>query len=254
MTDSYLPKSPLVTVVTPLYNSEAFVADAVRSVMAQTFDDWEMIIVDDASSDKSAATVATFLEQDDRLKLIRLVQNEGSSVARNKAIRRARGRFIAFLDADDYWAPRKLESQLAFMQSNSYAFSYTYYEIINEVGESTGKQIMPPERVSYSDMLKSNRIGCLTAMYDTSRFGKRYMPAIRKRQDYGLWLELLRTEHYARCLPEVLGYYRVRAGSISSNKIEIIKYNWKLFREVEKFSRIKSGYHVGWNIINKLLI
>ena len=254
MTGSYLPESPFVTVVTPIYNSEDLVADAVLSVMAQTFDDWEMIIVDDASSDQSAARVATFLEMDDRLQLIRSAKNEGSSAARNTAIRHARGRFIAFLDADDFWAPQKLERQLAFMQSNGCYFSYTYYEKVNEVGEPIGEQVMPPNQVSYSDMLKSNHIGCLTAMYDTGRFGKRSMPAIRKRQDYGLWLELLRTEHYARCLPEVLAYYRVHSGSISYNKTEIIKYNYKLFREVEKFSPIKSGYYVGWNIINKLFI
>jgi len=228
------------------------VADAVCSVIAQTFDDWEMIIVDDASSDNSVAKITNYLEQDDRLKLIRLVQNEGSAVARNKAIERARGRFIAFLDADDRWAPRKLENQLAFMQDNKYAFSHTYYEKINESGNLIGEVITPPELLSYADMLKSNQIGCLTAMYDTAQFGKRYMPGIRKRQDYALWLELLRSENYARCLPEVLAFYRVRTGSISRNKIEIVKYNWKLFREVEQFSRVKSVYHVGWNIVRKL--
>lgn len=242
-----------MSVVTPLYNSQAFVADAVRSVLAQTLTDWEMIIVDDASTDDSAAVAESFSKQDRRLRLIRLKRNGGSAVSRNTAIDAARGRYIAFLDSDDQWAPAKLEKQVAFMERNDHGFTHTWYEKVAESGERTGEVVAPPSRLSYTDMLKSNQVGCLSAMYDTARFGKRLMPLIRKRQDYGLWLDLLKTERYAYCLPETLAFYRLRPGSISRNKIEMFRYNWELYRNIEKFSRARSVYYLVWNIVRKVL-
>lgn len=248
-----MSRSRLVSVVTPLYNSEAFVADAVRSVLGQTVKDWEMIVVDDASTDGSAEMVERSMGSDRRVKLIRLKRNSGSAVARNTAIEAARGRYIAFLDSDDQWLPRKLEKQIAFMEDKDHSFTHTYYEKVTESGERTGEVVKPPARLSYADMLKSNRIGCLSTMYDTARLGKRYMPLIRKRQDYGLWLELLKCEQYAYCLPEPLALYRIRPDSISRNKVEIIRYNWELYRKLEKFSRVRAMYYVGWNIARKVL-
>lgn len=242
-----------MSVVTPLYNSQAFVADTVHSVLAQTLTDWEMIIVDDASSDDSAAVAESLSKQDHRVKLIQLDVNSGSAVSRNTAIAAARGRYIAFLDSDDQWKPSKLEKQVRFMEQNGYSFTHTRYEKMTESGQRTGEVVAPPSRLTYADMLKSNQVGCLSAMYDTARFGKCYMPLIRKRQDYGLWLDLLKTERYVYCLPETLAFYRLRSGSISSNKIEIVRYNWELYRKVEKFSRVRSVYYLGWNIVRKML-
>lgn len=248
-----MTSSPLVTTVTALYNSEAFVAETVRSVIAQTVSEWEMVIVDDASTDGSKNVVKELLKTDKRLRLICLENNAGSAVARNTAIEAARGRYIAFLDSDDQWHPSKLEKQITFMESNSCGFSHTYYEKVTESGERTEEIVKPPRRLSYVDMLKSNQVGCLSAVYDSGRLGKRYMPLIRKRQDYGLWLDLLKDEQYVHCLPESLALYRIRPGSISRNKLEMMRYNWELYRNVEGFSLPRTAYYLGWNIVRKVI-
>jgi len=241
-----------VTVITPLYNSEQFISGAISSVQAQKMSHWEMIVVDDCSTDKCPEIVNSFVEVDSRIKLFRLNDNSGPAVARNFAIKAASGRFIAFLDSDDQWLPDKLEKQIDFMIKNDYAFTYTGYEKITESGEKTGNKVCPASRVAYGDLLKSNQIGCLTAIYDTKRLGKVYMPLIRKRQDYGLWLKILKKIPAAHCLNESLALYRVRNDSVSSNKLEMVKYNWQLYRKVENLSITRSAYYLGWNIARKL--
>ena len=139
------------------------------------------------------------------------------------------------------------------MQKNDYALTYTYRNKIEGAGNLLKQTAQPPLKLCYNDMLKSNQIGCLTAIYDSEKLGKVYMPIIRKRQDYGLWLKILRQQDYAYCLPEVLASYRVRTSSVSSNKIGLLTYNWQLFREVEKLSLAKSVYYLGWNIARKVL-
>lgn len=236
--------SDLVSIITPLYNGEQFILDTIESVLVQSNQEWEMIIVNDHSTDHSLAIAEECAKNEPRIKVITLPVNSGPAVARNRAIKEAKGRYIAFLDSDDLWHPKKLERQIKFMQENDHAFSFTYYEQMNEQGDSSGKIIAPPDKVNYEDMLKAGHIGCLTAIYDTRKLGKAYMPLIKKRQDYGLWLELLKEEQYAYCLPEVLAFYRVRKSSLSSNKLKLLKYNWKLLREIEHLSVIKSLYYL----------
>ncbi|WP_019628314.1 glycosyltransferase family A protein [Thioalkalivibrio sp. AKL10] len=225
----------------PVYNGERFVESSIRSVLAQTFVDWELIVVDDASDDASRRIVRGFAEQDERIRLVQLERNEGAAVARNTAIDLSRGRYIAFLDGDDLWLAHKLERQLAFMREEGAAFSYGAYERVDE----NGRYLAPvgvPDRLRYRELLKTCYVGCLTAMYDTKVFGKRYMPLIRRRQDYALWLELLRDGETALGLNEVLGVYRVRSGSISSNKASTSLYTWRMYREVEGLSLTHSAW------------
>jgi len=243
----------LVSIITPSYNSAKFISQTIESAVEQSYQNWEMIIVDDCSPDNANKIIEEYCKKDNRIKLIKLEKNNGPAVARNRAIEESKGRYIAFLDADDLWKPEKLEKQLTFMHESGCAFSYSYYETINEKGKKLDKFIRPPVKLSYKDMLKSNHIGCLTAIYDVQKIGKIYMPRIKKRQDYGLWLKILKNIDYASCVPEVLATYRVRESSISSNKLTLLKYNWKLFRECEGFPVSKSLYYLSWNIIIKLM-
>lgn len=243
----------LVSVVTPAHNSADFIVQTIGSVIRQSVANWEMLIVDDCSTDQSAELVASYAAHDSRIKLTQLTTNYGPAIARNTAIEAAQGRYIAFLDADDAWHPRKLERQVAFMERHRCAFTYTYYDKIDETGHSLSQTVSPPLKLSYIDLLKSNQIGCLTAMYDSAKLGKVYMPPIRKRQDYGLWLKILRREPFAYCIPEVLATYRVRKASVSSNKFGLLNHNWKLFREVEGLSLLRSTYYLGWNVARSVL-
>lgn len=231
-----------ISIITPSYNSSKFIFESIHSVFNQSFFDWELIIVDDCSTDNSVEVIQSFVEFDSRIKLIQLPQNSGAAVARNEAIKAAQGRYIAFLDSDDLWLPDKLEKQLFFMQANDYPFSYAAYDKIDEDGEIIA-HIGVPDKVSYPDLLKMCSIGCLTAMYDTEYFGKVTMPLIRKRQDLGLWLKLLRKADYAYGFNETLAQYRVRADSISANKANAAKFTWRLYREVEGLGLIKASYY-----------
>lgn len=230
------------SIICPLFNSEQYIDQMIQSVLGQSYGQWELIIVDDCSTDSSIEQVTKFLSADKRIKLIQLESNSGAAVARNRAIEMAKGRYIAFLDSDDLWLPNKLEKQIAFMQQNQVAFSYSAYQQIDEQGNVL-KVMTVPERVSYSDILKSNSIGCLTAIYDTEYFGKVDMPLIRKRQDLGLWLKLLELTPYAYGLQENLAQYRVHSNSISANKLSAAKYQWQLYREVLGFNLFKSAYY-----------
>ena len=241
----------LVSIITPSYNSAKFIRETIDSVLAQTYPYWEMIIVDDCSTDGSVEIIGKYIIKDNRIKLIKLSNNSGPAIARNTAIKEAQGRYIAFLDSDDLWYPDKLEKQIEYMNLTECVLSYSYYDVIDENNNRTNQIYKPKEKLSYNELLKSNSIGCLTSIYDTKIVGKEYMPIIKKRQDYGLWLKLLKKIDYAYCIKEVLATYRIRKGSISSNKLELIKYNWKLFREHEKLSIIKSFYYLNWNIIIK---
>lgn len=231
-----------VSIITPLHNAEAYIAKTIDSVIAQSFDDWEMIIVDDMSTDRSCEVVTTYCQKDNRVRLIRLTENSGAAVARNTAVTAARGRYIAFLDSDDLWKTEKLNQQIRFMQEHDYPFSFSAYERINEEDEVVGF-VGVPDRVSYQQMLKTSVIGCLTAIYDTVYFGKVSIPLIRKRQDYALWLKLLKETEFAYGIKEPLAFYRVRADSISSNKLNTSTFNWRVYRDIEKLSFISSCYY-----------
>jgi len=243
----------LVSIITPSYNSENFISQTIKSVLNQTYQNWEMIIIDDVSTDNSRKIIESFMKKDDRIKLFKLSENSGAAISRNKAISLAKGNFIAFLDSDDLWLPKKLEHQLAFMIKNKYALTYTSYHIIEENGDNSNKIINCKEKLDYTRMLYSNEIGCLTAIYNVDLLGKVFMPTIRKRQDYGLWLKILKTEKYAYGLPEVLAEYRNRSQSISTNKVEMLKWNWNLYTNIENLSYFRATLYTVCNVINKLL-
>jgi glycosyltransferase involved in cell wall biosynthesis len=231
-----------VSIITPTHNSISFIEDTIQSVLKQSFFDWEMIIVDDFSTDNTVELINSFVKHDPRIKLIQLAENSGAAIARNIAIEAAQGRYIAFLDSDDLWLPNKLEKQLAFMQENNYAFTFSAYDKINENGHVFGS-IGVPNKVSYFDLLTTNYIGCLTVIYDTSYFGKIHMSTLSKREDFATWLNMLKKVDFAFGLNEPLAKYRVYQGQSSSKKINMAYETWKLYREVERISMIESLYY-----------
>lgn len=243
--------NPLVSVITPVYNSEKYLSESIRSVQAQTHTNWEHILVDDCSSDGSETLIKSFQENDPRIKYHRLEKNSGAGIARNKAIELAQGDYIAFLDSDDHWHTEKLEKQLNFMQENGHHFTFTDYDMVDEAGKKLAKYVKCKPVVTYKSALYKNPIGCLTVIYDVNFFGKQYMPSIRKRQDYALWLNLLKkTAGYG--LNECLASYRSGNDSISANKLDLLKYEWKIYHEVEGLSWFKSSFYLLSAIILKL--
>ena len=242
----------LVSIITPLYNCSTFLESTIRSIIAQSYIDWELVLVDDCSQDNSLDIANDYVAQDSRIKLIKLTKNSGAAVARNIAIEEASGRFIAFLDSDDLWHPQKLEKQINFMLENNYAFSYTAYEKINEEGK-VFEYVGAPHQLSYKQLLKTNEIGCLTVIYDTKHLGKVYMPTETKREDYATWLSILKKTDYAYGMPEILGQYRVYANQSSAKKGKMAKENWKLYRNIENLSVIKSVYYFGHYAIRGVL-
>lgn len=232
----------LVSIITPSFNSVNYICHTIESILNQGYTNWELIIVDDCSTDNSREVIQSYVNQDSRIKLICLKQNSGAAVARNTGIENAIGRFIAFLDSDDTWHPEKLEQQVSFMLKNDYAFTYTQYHQVNENGDTVG-ELYFPLRTNYRNLLKTCVIGCLTAMYDTHKIGKVYFPLIRKRQDFALWLKILKQVDYAYCVPQDLASYTVRSDSISANKWKAAQYNWRLYRNIEKLNIFSSIYY-----------
>ncbi len=232
---------PAVSVVTPVWNAAATLAATVASVRAQTFPDWEMLLVDDGSTDGSRALAEALAAADPRIRVLAQGSNTGAAAARNRAIRAARGRYIAFLDADDLWRPEKLARQVPVLAAG-HLLVFSAYRRIAADGRPLGI-VRPPPRVSREGLLRGNAIGCLTAVYDSAALGRVEMPPIARRQDYGLWLELLRRTPHAIGLPEVLADYRVRAGSLSGDKGAAARATWALYREVEGLPRLRAAWY-----------
>lgn len=228
-----------VSIITPSFNSSDFIEETIKAILNQTHQDWELLITDDCSADKTRQLVGEYAARDNRIKLFGLPKNSGADIARNHSIGQVTGRFIAFCDSDDLWTPDKLEKQIAFMLENNYSFTFAPYYLLNEEGRKTGFSHIRP-KVSYKDLLLTCDIGCLTAVYDAEKLGKQYMPSIRKSHDYALWLKILKQIDFAYSYPKPLGYYRVRSHSISRNKLKAMRYNWKVFREVEKIPFLRS--------------
>ena len=233
----------LVSVIMPAYNCEKYIAEAIKSVLNQTYQNWELIIVDDCSNDGTEEVVKSF--NDSRIMFFKNEVNSGADVARNRAISAANGRWLAFLDSDDIWKPEKLEKQLEFMCSTGAEFSFTAYEQIDEYGTSTDMVCVPPETVDYKKMIRlADPIGNLTAIYDTKRVGKITVPHIKKRNDFALWLQVLKKIDIGYGMSEILASYRVRSDSLSGNKLKLIKYHWELYRKIERHSISRSIYEV----------
>jgi hypothetical protein len=244
--------APLVSVVTPVWNAAATLAETVASVRAQSLGDWELLLVDDASTDGSLGLARTLAAEDPRIRVLARERNGGAGAARNDAIRAARGRLVAFLDADDRWYPEKLARQTAFMAAFGHAFVFAGYRRVAADGAPLGV-VRPPSRVSRDELLRGNVIGCLTAVYDTGVLGRVEMPDIRRRQDYGLWLRLLRQVAYAHALPETLADYRVSPASLSGGKLGAARATWALYREVEGLGRARAGFYLAHNLARAAL-
>ena len=234
--------NPLVSVIMPAYNAEAFIAESIVSVQQQTYENWELLIIDDASKDRTLEVIEKFRNKDKRVQLHRLPTNQGAGFARNIGIKASKGDFISFLDADDLWQPEKLQKQLDFMQEQQVQVCYSSYELIDEAGQPLNKTVKALQRLPFKKLLRANYVGNLTGIYNAKKLGKIYCPLIRKRQDWGLWLLAVREARGAKGIREALAKYRVRENSISRNKWEMLGYNYKVYRKVLEFSALKSCF------------
>lgn len=230
----------LVSIITPSYNCARFIEATIRSIQSQTYENWELLITDDNSTDSSCNLIEKISRKDKRIKLFKLEKNSGAGVARNNSIKNAHGKFIAFCDSDDQWLPNKLKEQLSFMIAKDCALSYTSYLVCNERGDDCGVIHCKPT-TSYANILQDNRIGCLTAMYNSEKIGKQYFPDIRKRQDWALWIKIIKEFGNAYGLDIPLAKYRIRQDSISANKFKLIKYNYSIYRDILNFNPFVSA-------------
>ena len=229
----------LVSIITTLYESGDYITKTIESVRAQTYSDWELVITDDCSTDDGPAIVESFAAQDSRIRLLRLESNGGPGVARNNSIKNSEGQYIAFLDSDDTWMPDKLEKQLALMKKTGCGVVYSSY-LTCDADDLINGMVKCKSRIRYWRIVCDNAIGFLTMMYDRNVTGDAYMPVIRKRQDWGLNIELLRRCRVAYGIKEPLAVYRMRKGSVSRDKFSLIHYNISIYREVLGYSRIGS--------------
>jgi len=222
----------LVSVITPCWNAERFLAETVNSVLSQSYSNWELLLIDDGSTDNTPELCEALAEADTRIRVFHQ-NNSGSASARNLGIQNAKGRYIALLDADDLWYPQFLEKQLKCLQESDAVCVSCGYEIINEFSEPVGKAIYPPKRITYRAMTVRNRIGCLSAVYDTQKYGKRFLrPALKSiRDDYAFWLDVVSLEGYAIGNRETLAGYRVVPHSTTGNKRKLIPQQYKFYRE-----------------------
>ncbi len=234
----------LVSIIMPTYNCAKFIGKTIESVIAQTYENWELIIVDDCSKDNTEEVVSKY--KDNRIKYHRLENNSGAAVARTEAMKKARGSYMSFLDSDDLWKKDKLEKQLEFMNKNNYNFTCTEYEQIDEEGNKLNKVIKVKKRADYNRILLDCPVGNSTVMYNVEKLGKFEVPNIRKRNDDALWLQILKKEKYIYGMPDILMEYRIRSNSISSNKLSLVKYHWQLYREIEHLSVFRSVFHICW--------
>ncbi|CAL68227.1 glycosyltransferase family 2 protein [Christiangramia forsetii] len=235
----------LVSVIMPAYNSEVFITESIQSVIRQTYPNWELLIIDDASSDTTKQIVQKFSSEDERIKLLKNSTNAGTHHSRNKGIKAASGNFIAFLDADDQWKPQKLEKQLKVLSKPNVAACFSSYELINEKGASLQKKIQALPVLDYDKLLKANYVGNLTGIYNVSILGKVYCPDIPKRQDWALWLKVIEEGGPIEGIAESLAVYRIRKNSISTNKLEMLKYNFKVYHSVLKYG----FFHSIWRML-----
>jgi len=232
----------LVSIITPCYNSDRFVNECIYSVLEQTYINWELLIVDDASEDSSKQLINAFVEKDCRIRSFFLEKNVGVAEARNVAISKAKGRYIAFLDIDDVWKKEKLTEQIGFMKHHDIAFSFSSYQPISEDGNQIFKEIEAPLTIDYNSYLKNTIIGCLTVVLDKYKIGDFRMPNLRTSQDMALWLSIMRDGTGAYGIQKSLAYYRIVATSNTSNKLKVAKGVWNVYRIQEKLGDLKSTW------------
>lgn len=236
---------PVVSIITPSYNSAPYIVDAIESVRSQSFELWEMIVVDDFSDDDTRRIVRGYVAIDHRIKLICQPKNCGPAKARNVALNIACGRYVAFLDSDDLWLPKKLELQLLFMKKRNIAFSYTLYRQFFNGHDQPGDCISLPPSFTYEELLKSTGIACLTVMIDTALTGPIRMEDVH-HEDYVLWLKILKNKFVAYGLMDDLARYRVTKNSVSANKLKSAWWVWLIYRDIEGLN----FFHASWCLFN----
>ena len=243
--------SPVISIVTPVYNTEKYLRDCIDSVIKQTFSNWELILINDCSTDNSQQIIAEFASLDSRVIGIQNEVNLGSGETRNKGIREARGKYLCFLDSDDRWKPTKLELQLRFIEETKASFIFSSYDFINEMGIVNKKpKLVTSQVVDYEFLLKRTEIFTSTVMIDLDQTGRFLMPHHRRKQDYGLWLSLLKAGHRALGMEEILAEYRLREGSATSKKWTLIWKHVVFLRETQGFGWFRSflyTLHWGYN-------
>lgn len=230
----------LVSIITPTFNAEKFIRATIESVLNQSYQNWEMILIDDASTDGTVSIIKEFTQKDNRLKLTELSKNSGNGFARNVALEKATGKYIAYLDADDLWFPIKLENQIKFLKNNNLPFTFSFYDCIDEEGNSLNRRVEAPLELTYDQLFFCNYVGNLTAIYDADFFGKIVIEATQKRQDWRLWLTILKQIEVTKPVPEILALYRIRKDSISSSKFKLIKHNFGVYRDFHGFNFVFS--------------
>lgn len=232
-------KNVAVSIITPAYKCKDTIFEAYQSIKNQTFKSWEWIIIEDNSSDQTFEYICELVEGDDRVFVLRTDKNSGAAIARNIGIEFASGRYISFLDADDFWEPTKLSEQIEFMRKNNHALTYTDYYVL--IGKKT--KIFSPKRlfIGYKGLIKHCDIGCSTVVYDSYLLKKKYMPLdCYKNEDYGMWLDITREGLIAYKINKCLATYRITKGSVSSNKMDMFKNHFNVYRKHEHFSFFKS--------------
>jgi teichuronic acid biosynthesis glycosyltransferase TuaG len=233
-----------VSIITPTYNSEKHLERTAKSVLNQTFQDWEWVLVDDLSQDGTRKILSNLQKQDSRIKVFLSDKNQGSGPARNRAIELAQGEYLAFLDSDDIWIPKKLEIHIAFMEEKGSVFSHTSYGFIDENDNVIKKTFhVSQEPVKYKDLLKRTEISCLTAIYNQKKIGKFFMPDLRRKQDYALWLSILKKGYASDPLDIETAFYRQHGNSATSNKFSLILKHWKFLNKFEKLNWFSSAYY-----------
>lgn len=242
----------LISIVVPVYNAEKFLTDTINTVLSQTYKNWELIFVDDKSTDSSVEIVNEYIQKNNNIKLIQNKENSGAAISRNKGIEEAKGKYIAFLDADDLWEKEKLEKQLKFMKERNCAFSFTGYEFANENGIGNGKIVKVPSKINYKQALKNTTIWTSTVMFNMNKLKKEeiYMPDVRRGQDTATWWKVLKTGVEAYGLNENLSIYRRSTGTLSSNKFKALKRTWDLYRDAEHLNIFYSLYNFLWYCFN----
>ena len=247
-------ENPLVSIITPTFNSEKFILETIQSVQNQIYQNWEMIIVDDGSSDGTVAIINQITLKDKKIYLYKLEKNSGTGIARNVALGKALGKYIAFLDADDLWKPEKLQKQIRFLQDKNLPFTFSFYECIDEQGKSLRKRVEAPTDLKYRQLFYCNYIGNLTGIYDVSYFQKLEISSIRKRQDWMLWLTILKQIKTAKPVPESLAFYRIRQNSISAPKFELLKHNFAVYRNFHGLNLLASLFCMVGFLFTQLLV
>ncbi|WP_035668998.1 glycosyltransferase family 2 protein [Flavobacterium sp. 83] len=247
-------ETPLVSIITPSFNSEKFIAETIQSVQNQTYKNWELIIVDDCSSDATVSIVTKMALLDNRIQLFQSKKNLGTGIARNTAVTKCKGKYISFLDADDLWKSQKLERQIDFLKTNNLPFTFSFYDCINEEGKSLNRTVEAPRNLSYRQLFFCNYVGNLTGIYDVDYFGKIAISSIRKRQDWMLWLTILKKIKTAQPIPESLAFYRIRENSISASKLDLLKHNFAVYRTFHGFNTIVSILCMAGFLFTQLII